>query len=240
MSGSDNSDLGDLNEVILSGVRDLIASGRVHFELGNIKLAGRQFELAVQIAPNSAEALLRRGAALHDLGDYPRAFWHYKRASQEDPECGLPHLNIGVLLMHGKDIPRALDHLDQAVALAPDFPPNYLWRGIAHRCRYKAFPELRRRDSQLCEEFLDIEDFTRALELAPDYRDALLERSASYRITGRNREAIGDFDHAIRLKPDYWAAHREMAKARFSMDDTEGSIEGSVNLSESGSRFLGV
>ena len=49
-------------------------------------------------------------------------------------------------------------------------------------------------------------DFTRAIELDPDYKLAIANRGLTYRLMERYDEALTDFTRAIELDPDYkWA-----------------------------------
>lgn len=48
-----------------------------------------------------------------------------------------------------------------------------------------------------------IVEYSKAIELKPDYADAYLERGDAYRMKGNYDKAIADFNKAIELEPDY-------------------------------------
>lgn len=58
-----------------------------------------------------------------------------------------------------------------------------------------------------------IEDYTKALELRPDYREALVNRGTAYAATRKFEEAVKDFSAAVRLGPGDIALRNRRATA---------------------------
>lgn len=58
-------------------------------------------------------------------------------------------------------------------------------------------------------------DFNYAVELKPDYIDAIFHRGVVRVVRGNYDEAIEDFDHVIRLKPDHAAAYYNRGRLRY-------------------------
>jgi tetratricopeptide (TPR) repeat protein len=52
-----------------------------------------------------------------------------------------------------------------------------------------------------------IADWTKAIELKPDYAEAYFQRGAGYVLKGLSDQAIVDYTKAIELKPDYAKAY---------------------------------
>ena len=73
-----------------------------------------------------------------------------------------------------------------------------------------AFADARKGDAERA-----IADYTRAIELRPDYPKAYNSRGVVYMAHGYERaKAVADFDRAIGLKPDFRYAYINRANAR--------------------------
>ncbi len=70
---------------------------------------------------------------------------------------------------------------------------------------------------------LRLEDYTKAIELDPDYADAYYERSRVLREAKEPEKAKGDLDKAISLRPGFIAAYRERADLREELGDKDGA-----------------
>jgi tetratricopeptide (TPR) repeat protein len=71
-----------------------------------------------------------------------------------------------------------------------------------------------------------IADFTKAIQLKPDYAEAYYERGSTKFLAdvGDVRGAFADFTRAIQLKPDYAFAYSNRASARMHWKDFDGAI----------------
>jgi tetratricopeptide (TPR) repeat protein len=71
-----------------------------------------------------------------------------------------------------------------------------------------------------------IADFTKAIQLKPDYAEAYFQRGLTKRLVPLqdDRGAIGDFTKAIQLKPDYAIAYANRGYVRARMMDFDGAI----------------
>ena len=52
-----------------------------------------------------------------------------------------------------------------------------------------------------------IQDYTRAIETAPDYVTAYVNRGLSHSMKGSYKQALADFDKALQLDPEYMQAY---------------------------------
>ena len=64
---------------------------------------------------------------------------------------------------------------------------------------------------------LAIEDYTKALAVRPDYREALIKRGAAYLAIRKFQEAVDDFSAAVRLAPEDPALRNRRANAFLTM-----------------------
>ena len=72
---------------------------------------------------------------------------------------------------------------------------------------------------------LAIKDFTKAIELKPDYALAYNNRGAVYRDKGEHDQAIKDCNEAIRLKPDYAEPYSNRGAAYRNKGDYDRAIK---------------
>ncbi len=79
--------------------------------------------------------------------------------------------------------------------------------------------------SEKGESDLAIEDFTRAIELKPDYAIAYNNRGAVYRSKGEHDLAIDDCDKAIQLKSDYAEPYSNRGSAYRNKGEYDRAIE---------------
>ncbi|MGD9335337.1 MAG: tetratricopeptide repeat protein [Desulfobacterales bacterium] len=81
------------------------------------------------------------------------------------------------------------------------------------------------------DEFIDnnfnesIQEFTKAIEIDPEFRLAYVSRGAALMKMDRNEEAIADFDHAVALDPDYPKPYHLRGLARVELGDHEGALK---------------
>ncbi|MDJ0703403.1 MAG: tetratricopeptide repeat protein, partial [Leptolyngbyaceae cyanobacterium MO_188.B28] len=90
------------------------------------------------------------------------------------------------------DYKKALEDLNRAIELDPDYQWAITGRGITYQ-------SMERYDEALA-------DLNRAIELDPDYQWAITGRGVTYRLMKRYDEALADFNRVIELDPeDQWA-----------------------------------
>jgi tetratricopeptide (TPR) repeat protein len=100
-----------------------------------------------------------------------------------------------------RDAKTAIDYINEAIALVPDYPIYYFYRGNANYYYRQHAPA--------------IADYTRAIELDGRFAEAFNNRgNVHYRLEDYPR-AIADYDQAVRAKPDYADAINNRANARY-------------------------
>ncbi len=68
------------------------------------------------------------------------------------------------------------------------------------------------------------EDFDRAVELRPDFVDAVFHRGIVRVVRGRYDDAIEDFNRVIALKPDHAAAYYNRGRLRYWKGEYQAAI----------------
>ncbi|MEO0536487.1 MAG: tetratricopeptide repeat protein, partial [Cyanobacteria bacterium P01_A01_bin.123] len=69
-----------------------------------------------------------------------------------------------------------------------------------------------------------IDDYTKAIELNPDYADAYNNRGIAKRALGDNQDAIDDYTKAIELNPNYADAYTNRGNAKGALEEYQGAI----------------
>ncbi len=106
---------------------------------------------------------------------------------QKAPNLSRPLCNLAHAHALRSNYPKALELLNKAIAISPNYTNAYFDRGVVQ--------------GHLAEYDKAIEDYTKTLELKADYADAYLNRGAAYAIRQQWEQAIQDYTHAIKFKP---------------------------------------
>jgi tetratricopeptide (TPR) repeat protein len=105
----------------------------------------------------------------------------------------------------------AVEYLNNALKLQPDYADAYNSRGIAH--------------ANLGQYQRAIENFNEAIHLKPDYAMVYNNRGFAYSNLGQYQRAIEDFNEAVHLKPDYTKAYNNRGNAYYSLGQYQRAIE---------------
>jgi tetratricopeptide (TPR) repeat protein len=109
------------------------------------------------------------------------------------------------------DPKKAIEYLNNAIKLQPDYPRAYNVRGYA----YDRLGQYQRA----------IEDYNEALRLKPDDSATYINRGVAYFRLGQHQRAIEDYNEAIRLKPDNVSAYINRGSAYKSLGQHQRAIE---------------
>ncbi len=105
---------------------------------------------------------------------------------------------------------QAIQDLDQAVKLNPNYARAFVHRGRVYR-------SIGQYDHA-------IQDFDRAIKLEPNYPHAFVERGSVYSRQGQHKRAIQDFDQAIRLDPASGSALNDRCLSRATVGQLQEAL----------------
>ena len=173
------------------------------YEGGDYEGAIADFDNAIQLKSDYANAYLGRGIAKADLRQDLAAIADYNTTIQLKPDYAYTYYMRGITKGRLGQHFAAITDYDTAIRLKPDYADAYQMR----RGTVKG---------HLGQYFDAIADCDTAIRLKPDYADAYHTRAIAKTDLQQYLAAIADYDTAIRLKPDYADAYqmRGTVKAR--------------------------
>jgi tetratricopeptide (TPR) repeat protein len=108
------------------------------------------------------------------------------------------------------DYQGAIQALNQAIVLNPNYADAYYNRGIAR--------------SSLGDKKGAIADYNEALRINPNYAEAYYNRGNARSSLGDKKRAIADYDQALRINPNYAIVYINRGSARYELGDKQGAI----------------
>ena len=171
-----------------------------HYSLGNELLRNHQidaalfeFEKALQINPDYAEAEMNVGVILLQKGDIDGAINHTKKAVQIDPNYFEAEYNLGNLLQQRGQPDEAIPHYRSALSVRPNYAEAHNSLGVAL--------------AEKGELSGAIVEFEEALRLKPDYAEAHSDLGNALASQHKFEQAIPHHIEALRLNPNSPPAH---------------------------------
>lgn len=172
------------------------------------------------VAPSEETGINRHFQSIEYYNSYiathsPRAIDYFARA-----------MDFVVL----RDYVSALNDLNRALELTPDFALGYFERGVARYKMLKAGNNTEAAPVQ-AEIRAVVADFDKAIELSPRMAFAYFNKANVYAELGDYTSALTAYNKAIELKPDFGEAYYNRGYVYFQLGDRE---RGSSNLSKAG------
>ena len=164
-------------------------------------------ELMLQVLPVGDTDALARSLALKQARDDILGYQSLLRA---DPADHVNHAALAVRYLDVGQVPLAREHLERAIALAPDFADaHYNLGGVA----------LAEGDAESA-----IAAYRQAVALRPDYPEAHNNLGGVLAATGALDEALVHYRLAVRFDPGHSGAHYNIANVLLARGEPEGAI----------------
>ena len=158
-------------------------------ELGRNNAALDNYNRAIALKSDDAQALYNRGNTLQKLGRFEQALESYQRALAVGPDFAEAFNNRGVALQKLGRSEEALESYEQALAVTPEYAEALNNRG-------NTLQELGRFQEAL-------ESYKQALAVRLEYAEALDNRGNCFRALGRFDEAMECHEQALAVSPDF-------------------------------------
>jgi tetratricopeptide (TPR) repeat protein len=220
--------------------------GVAYLERGELSLAGRQFERAIQLNPDYTEAYAYLGHVQGQLGQYEAGWDNLEKAVTLEPDSVLAHYFLGVTyrsLGMWKEARmrfwRAVNLDPTNAALCVDLAQAYLEEHdyVAAEGWFRAAvqrePEDPRFQVILAQFYVDhvykaeeegLAAALRVVELDPESAMAHDVLGWAYHLTGHWREARTHLRRALALDPDLARAHYHLGALYAARGDVEGAL----------------
>lgn len=196
--------------------------GHENISEGKFDQAINNFNSAIELEPNMAEAYNCRGIAYRNIGRYELAIEDFSAALDLDHSMAASYNNRGLSYFNIDDYDKALSDFSFAIQLYPSLGNAFYNRGnlyasigfhekaisdydlaiknnpsfsVAYNNRGLSYLEL---GDNLCA----IEDFNKALELNEKLFPAYYNRGLAHQRLGELKSALSDLEIAITLQPD--------------------------------------
>ena len=166
------------------------ALGEAYNAFGDLKAARGPFEKAVALDPQFAAAQVNLGALLQQAGEIDAAAAHLDRAIEllgNKPDAAYPHYLRAKVWSDRGDVQKAVQHLQKAVELRPDFA--------------EAWSDLGEARKTLQDNNGALEALERAVSLAPDDAVAQTRLGSQYLNEDEAHLAVKHLQEAARLDP---------------------------------------
>jgi tetratricopeptide (TPR) repeat protein len=134
-------------------------------------------------------------------GSYELSIKHFEKALALKPDYAVARNNLGAVYVKMKEWDKAIEVLNELTGdllyATPHYPQFNLGRAYYGKKQYR----------------LAEEHFKRALEMEPEYSQALLWLGLTYLATGRNDEAVAALSSAVEISPNFAQAQYDLGRA---------------------------
>ncbi|WP_341532336.1 tetratricopeptide repeat protein (plasmid) [Nostoc sp. UHCC 0302] len=180
------------------------------YKKGDFRGAITDYNQAIKINPNYANAYYNRGIARDDLADLQGAIADYNQAIKINPNLAEAYINRGIARYDLGDKQGAIADYNQAIKINPNLALAYSNRGIA---RY-----------DLGDKQGAIADYNQAIKINPNLAEAYINRGNARSASGDKQGAIADYNQAIKINPNYAKAYYNRGVVHAELADLQGAI----------------
>lgn len=185
---------------------------QAYTHLGLYEQALQHYQEYVTRKPYVAEAFLAIAGVHYSMGQYHEAISHYHRALEIDPSLHQAYYGLGHVKLHAlKDYQGAREDLLRAVEIQPSTEALYAL-GCLHY--------------ELSQYQESIAFFRQAIDLQPDYLDAVKAIAGAYYAIGQFQQALSYCNQALALDPSSEETHYMLGLMKlFASGDVQAARE---------------
>jgi len=184
--------------------------GMTYVEQGRLDEAIAEFEEAIRLDPDHADAHVNLGTAYHQQGKFEEAIAELQVAVELEPDDATAYRNLGTAYGEQGQAEEAAAAYEKAIELDPDF-------GEVHGDLAGVYTRLGRLGEAIAAG-------EKAVELAPEYAMAYNNLGFAYYTQGMHDEAIAEYQEAIRIDPDFGKAHDNLGVAYMMQGQLDQAI----------------
>ena len=165
----------------------------------------------LEVDPNFAPLYAARARAYTDIGRWQQGLADGQRAVELDSMDPDAHRAYAYALMWIGERELAIEQLEMAISLNPNFTPPYFELALNYLAED--------RDS------MAIATYERVLSMQPRNEKAFLRLCEAYFKIGQNDQAQGYCEDALTINAEYPQAHRQLGMVKYNRRNYEGAIE---------------
>ena len=205
-----------------------------------------EYNKAIAIKPNYAEAYSKRGNAYSGKGNSEQAISDYTKAIEVDPKFAPAYNNRGHTYLTKGNFDQATSDLIKAIEINPELAQAHTNLALVYSEKGKydeainEFNKAIQIDSKLAEAYAGrgflyekrnnhdqaMLDYAKAIEINPKYKEVYFFRGLAYYSKGKPDEAISDFTKAIEINPNYADAYNSRGNV---YDDIKGKYDEAIS-----------
>jgi tetratricopeptide (TPR) repeat protein len=178
---------------------------------GQVREAIGQYERALYLYPDYADAHANLGDAMLQSGRIQEAVAQYEQAERLNPDLAEAHYSLGLTLVEQGKLQEAIGRYEQTLRVKPDVAEAHYNLGMVLEQAGRT-PEA-------------IEHYEQALRIRPDFVQAECNWGRALLRTGKVQEAIGHYERALRINPEDAEAHNSLALALVQ----QGGLQEAIN-----------
>lgn len=179
---------------------DLLSEARRHYEEANFQQAIALLDRVISEKEDNYDAWLLKGNCFQKEEKFVAAIQAYETASKSGPNSAILNANHGNALINLQQWGAAEKKLRQALKIDSELPEAHYYMGNVKYFNFNLSAAIRHYD--------------KAIELKPEYRDALYMRAAAYAELEEYGKALGDYEKVLELDPDLEVARFNAAVIR--------------------------
>jgi tetratricopeptide (TPR) repeat protein len=203
-------------------LRQLITLGREHYQAREYDKAEKYLSQVVKEHRGFADVFDMLGVICHAQGQFQRAQECFEEALKINPNYTEAALNLSVTYNDRGKYDKAREVYSRVISNSYQQPRSLdpFARGKLanmHADLGAAYAGLSMYDE-------GVREYSKALDLCPDFVDLRVRLGNVYRDMGMHNAAAAEFEHAKRLKPDYLPARINLGVVLFSLGRGEEAI----------------
>ena len=203
-------------------LEQLITLGREHYQAGEYEKAEKYLAEVVEIRPTFPDVFNMLGVIYHAHGRFQEAEEAFENALRINPNYTEAALNLSVTYNDRGKYDKAREIYSRVMSTSYDQPRSLdpFARGKLanmHADVGAAYAGLGMHDEA-------VREYSKALDLCPDFVDLRVRLGNVYRDMGMHNAAAAEFEHAKRLKPDYLPARINLGVVLFSLGRRDEAI----------------
>lgn len=184
--------------------------GIVYEKLKEFHKAKDSYLKALEISPDSIDAIYNLGLVYMELKEYPKAIELFEKILQEDSQDSNTYFNLGLIYFKTDDYIKAMENFQMTIDINDSDIYAHFYIGNI----FKEFGDL---DSAR-------EKFNKVLELSPDYSWAYYNLAVIDNETGNIQGAVENLQKTIELNPYDIEAYKILIRVLLKLQDYESAM----------------